>query len=128
MTITHCVCCPSCHLEMHSNTMCFVCLTLEHCLPRGRVTSSLWSVLCSFLCRSMPWDCSPTAHSLCLTYVDVEPSSYRTSCHVCSCWSSLLTCTMFQTWVKLYLQIVSGGWSVLQKAGLFSLAYTAIHS
>lgn len=50
MTTPHCICCPSCRLEIHSDMMCFVCLTLEHCLPRGQVTSSLWSVLCSFFC------------------------------------------------------------------------------
>lgn len=85
MTIPHCICCPSCHLEIHSNMMCFVCLTLEHRLPRGQVTSSLWSVLCSFLCRSMPWDCPPTTHSLCLTYVDVGPIFIQYICFMSVC-------------------------------------------
>lgn len=106
MSIPHCIFSPSCHLELHSNMMCFVCLTLDHCLlPWGQVTSSLWSVLCSFLCLSMPWDCSPTTHSLCLTYVDVEPSSYSICFMSCLCWSSLSVyrpgsnciCKLYQT-------------------------------
>lgn len=49
MTIPHCICCPSCRLLKFTLT-CFVC-HWKHCLPRGRVTSSLWSVLCSSACR-----------------------------------------------------------------------------
>lgn len=64
--------------ELHSN-VCFVCRTLQLCLPRGQTTSSLWSVLCSFLCFSMPWDCPRSTHSLCLTYVDGEPLSSHNS-------------------------------------------------
>ena len=78
------------------NMTCLVCLTPSHFI----------SLVCSFLCLSMPRDCSPTTHSLCLTYVDVEPSSYSI-CFMCACVCHLSLCSVIQTWVKMYLQVVS---------------------
>lgn len=86
------------------------CMSNIGTLPAAR-PSHFISLVCFvllFLCLSMPWDCSPTTHSLCLTYVDVEPSSYSI-CVWCLCWSSLPMCTVFQTRVKLCLQKTDGG-------------------
>lgn len=50
MTIPHCIFCPGCRLETHSNMMCFVCLTLEHCLPCEAKSLHLFGLFCVPFC------------------------------------------------------------------------------
>lgn len=106
MTIPHCICCPSCHLETHSNMMCFV-LSNIGTLPAAR-PSHFTSLVC-FVFLLVPQHAVGLSayHSLSLSYVCGCGTIFiQYLCHACLCWSSLPVCTVFQTWVKLCLQIV----------------------
>lgn len=88
---------------------CVSYVELQPRLPRDQTTSSLWSVLCSFLCFSMPWDRSRTTHTLCPTYVDAETIVVPTLTSFSLPAGHLFPlCEMFQNWSKL--DILSDGW------------------